>query len=151
AQFRGFGFGQGGTAGDPLRVEWGEAAFNSRHYISYSLRYTVFDFLTINWSGQVRSGTRFTPMVSGDVNGDGNRNDRAFLFAPSATTDTAIANGMQALLANGSKSARDCLSGQLGRIAAPNSCLGPWTTSATLGLSFVAWKARLPQRSRIDF
>ena len=28
------------------------------------------------------AGQRYTPIVSGDVNGDGSRNDRAFIFNP---------------------------------------------------------------------
>ena len=45
------------------------------------------------------SGAPYTPIVSGDINGDGSsRNDRAFIFNPATTADTAIANGMARLL-----------------------------------------------------
>ena len=44
---------------------------------------------------QFRSGKPFTPIVRGDMNGDGYSNDRAFIFDPAATTDPALANGMR--------------------------------------------------------
>ena len=68
----------------------------------------------------------------GDINGDGYANDRAFVFDPaSPTTDPAVADGIRSLLANGSPSARDCLSKQLGTVANRSSCEGPWYTTAT--------------------
>jgi hypothetical protein len=75
------------------------------------------------------SGARFTPMVGGDVNGDGARNDRAFIYSPSSTSDTAVANGMARLLAAAPERARECLSSQLGTIASRNSCSAPWSSS----------------------
>ena len=45
-------------------------------------------------------GARYTPTIAGDVNGDGYFNDRAFIYSPTTTADTALANGMQQLLAN---------------------------------------------------
>src|SRR5205823_2572153 len=59
----------------------------------------------------------------------GARNDRALVFDPVATADTAVANGMRALLAGASPGARSCLQTQVGRVAARNSCTGPWQPS----------------------
>jgi hypothetical protein len=61
-----------------------------------------------------------------DINGDGIVNDRAFVFDPGSTSDTSVARGMQSLLLDGPRAARDCLGSQLGRIATKNSCVGPW-------------------------
>jgi hypothetical protein len=89
--------------------------------------------------------------VAGDVNGDGYSNDRAFIFDPAKVSDPALAAGMQSLLANGSSAAKECLRSQLGQLAGRNTCQGPWTTSATLNISFNPVKARLPQRANISF
>jgi hypothetical protein len=66
------------------------------------------------------------------VNGDGARNDRAFIFDPrdaSVTSDTAVANGMTRLLANATADVRQCLESQFSRIAARNSCRAGWSGS----------------------
>ena len=144
-QFRGFQ----STVGNPLGVEWGTST-TTPHSIGYNLNWNAFDFVRIGWFGQFRSGMRYTPMIAGDVNGDGSANDRAFVFAPT-NADTALANGMQSLLANGSKGAQECLSSQLGKLAERNSCTGPWTSSATMSFSFNPLKVRMPQRASLSF
>ncbi|HJQ20698.1 MAG TPA: carboxypeptidase-like regulatory domain-containing protein [Gemmatimonadaceae bacterium] len=144
-QFRGFG----STAGNPFDVAWGRGAV-SPHQIGYSLGYNFFDFLRVNWFGQFRSGMRYTPLVASDINGDGYANDRAYIFRPTVP-DTAIANGIQALLASGSSSARACLNSQLGHIASRNSCTGPWTSNATMSFTFNPLKVRMPQRASLSF
>ncbi len=144
-QFRGFQ----STVSNPLSVEWGNSS-STPHSIGYSLNWNAFDFVRIGWFGQFRSGMRYTPMVAGDINGDGSANDRAFIFA-STVGDTAIANGMQALLASGSSSAQKCLSSQIGTLAGRNSCVGPWTTTANMSFSFNPLKVRMPQRASLSF
>ena len=145
-QYRGFN----STASDPRATSWGTGS-TPTHQIGYNLGYNFFDFLRVNWFGQFRSGVAYTPVVVGDINGDGYSNDRAFLFDPAVVADTAVANGMQALLANGSKSARECLSAQIGRVAGRNSCRGPWSSNATMSLSFNPLKVRMPQRATLSF
>jgi hypothetical protein len=145
-QYRGFS----STVGNPLEVSWGRSAAGP-HQVGYSVGYNFFDFVRVNWNGQFRAGSRFTPMVAGDVNGDGSFNDRAFLFNPAATTDTAVANGMQALLASGSSAARECLKSQLGQLAGRNSCTAPWTSTANMSISFNPLKVRMPQRASLTF
>jgi hypothetical protein len=81
----------------------------------------------VNLFGRVQSGAPYTAMIATDVNGDGRTNDRAFVFAPAAIADTFAAKAMSTLLNAGQS--RSCLAGQVGRIAAPNSCFGPWTAS----------------------
>jgi hypothetical protein len=146
-QYRGFS----STGGNPLDVAWGRSSFDSRHQIQYRLTYNAFDWVRLGWYGSMRSGTPYTPMVASDINGDGYANDRAFIFNPATTNDTAVANGMRALLANGSASARDCLTRQVGRIADRNSCQGPWTATANLVFSFNPVKVRMPQRANLSF
>jgi len=146
-QFRGFS----STVGNPLDVAWGKSA-STPHQIGYSVGYNFFDFLRVNWFGQFRSGMRYTPMVAGDINGDGSSNDRAFIFAPTTTgLDPAVAVGMQGLLASGSQSARKCLSSQLNKLAGRNTCEGPWTSTASMSFSFNPVKVRMPQRASLSF
>ena len=147
AQVRGFQ----NTAGDPRIVEWARNSFDSRHQISYNIGYNFFDAVRLSWSGSFRSGNPYTPVISGDVNGDGYSNDRAFIFDPATATDPAVATAMQSLLASTSPNARKCLEKQLGTIAGRNSCEGPWTQSAVLNLSLNPLKFRLPQRATLSF
>ena len=139
------------TAGNPLDVAWSRAAGESRHQISYTLGYNFFDAVRVNWFGQFRSGSPFTPVVSGDVNGDGWTNDRAFVFDPARASDPAVASAMRSLLETGSGPARDCLGKQKGVIAARNSCRGPWTSNANLSISLNPMKVRMPQRATLSF
>ena len=146
-QVRGFS----STAGDPTTIEWSRGAFDSRHQISYSLGYNFFDAVRLNWFGRFSSGSSFTPSISGDVNGDGYSNDRAFVFAPGTTSDPTVEAAMNQLLKNGSGPAKECLLSQLGKLASRNSCQGPWTTNANLSISFNPMKVRLPQRATLSF
>jgi hypothetical protein len=146
-KYRGFS----STSGNPLDVFWGRSSFDSRHQFVYTLTYNAFDFIRLGWYGSFRSGLPYTPVVAGDINGDGYANDRAFVFDPAQTGDSTLAAGMRSLLANGSSSARECLTNQLRQIAARNSCQGPWTTTANLTFSFNPVKVRMPQRANISF
>ncbi len=138
------------TAGNPLDVEWGRSSFDSRHQIQYNLGYNFFDAVRVNWFGSFRSGTPYTPTVSGDINGDGYANDRAFVYNPATTADPTLASSMQSLLNSATGNARDCLLKQLGSLAARNSCQGPWISTATMSLSFNPLKFRMPQRATLS-
>ena len=138
------------TAGNPLDIEWARSPFDSRHQIQYNLGYNFFDAVRVNWFGNFRSGTPYTPIVSGDINGDGYSNDRAFVYDPATTADPALAAAMQSLLNGATGNARDCLQKQLGSLAARNSCQGPWTSQATMSLSFNPLKFRMPQRATLS-
>jgi hypothetical protein len=138
------------TAGNPLGVEWASSA-QGPHQVSYSLRYRLFDAVQLSWNGSFRSGAAFTPMVAGDINGDGYANDRAFIFNPASTSDPALADGMRQLLANAPAGTRSCLEKQLGGIAERNSCRGPWTSNASLNMTLDRAKFRIPQRGAISF
>jgi len=138
------------TAGSPLGVEWATSG-QGPHSFNYSLRYRFFDAIDVSWSGMIRSGSAFTPMVAGDINGDGYSNDRAFIVDPPAAGDAALAAGMQQLLANANGRTRECIEKQLGRIAERNSCRAPWTTSASLNVTLDRAKFRMPNRASVSF
>jgi hypothetical protein len=146
-RFRGFT----STAASPLDVAWSRSSFDSRHQLVYTFTYNAFDVVWLSWYGSLRSGTPYTPLVSADINGDGSPNDRAFIYDPTKTADTALARGMRSLLASGTGSARDCLERQLGRIASRNSCQGPWVSASNLTLSLNPARLRLPQRATVSF
>jgi hypothetical protein len=137
------------TAGDPRAISSGRSAFDSRHQIVYNLSANVADVVRLLWYGQFRSGVPYTPMVAGDINGDGYSDDRAFVFDPSRTGDTAVANGLRSLMTRGPSSARECLSRQVGRIADRNSCETPWSALATLTANLNPIKFRLPRRAAL--
>jgi len=146
-QYRGFQ----STVGNPQLIDWSPSGGESRHQITYNLFYNFFDAVRVNWFGQIRSGSPYTPSIAGDVNGDGYSNDRAFIYDPAATADQALAASMRDLLAGSTGAARDCLMSQLGKLAQRNSCTGPWTSSANLNISFNPLKVRLPQRATLSF
>jgi len=125
-QSGGGGFAAATTAGDPNLREWATSDFERRHSIVTTLTYPFSSAVELTAIGRMSSGQAYTPMVGGDINGDGSRNDRAYVFNPAASGDTAIVNGMQRLLGATSGSARECLQAQMGRIATRNSCSGPW-------------------------
>ncbi len=146
-QVRGFA----NTAGNPLTTEWAKSGFNSRHQIVYNVGYNFFDFVRMSWFGSFRSGAPFTPMVAGDVNGDGYSNDRAYIFDPAATADAELSTAMRNLLDDGSHEARACLAGQLGALADRNSCRGPWFSTASMSITLNPLKVRMPHRSSLSF
>jgi hypothetical protein len=84
----------------------------------------------------LQSGARYTPLVAGDINGDGQSNDAAFVFNPATTPDAALRDGLAALLEQAPQAARRCVTTQYGRIAARNSCTGPWTGSLDVRIEF---------------
>jgi hypothetical protein len=145
-QVRGFN----NTAGNPLLKEWARSSFDSRHQIVYNVGYNLFDYVRFNWYGSFRSGSPFTPMVAGDVNGDGYSNDRAFVFDP-ASAEPTVASAMKNLLDNGSTEAKDCLAKQVGRLSERNSCQAPWYSTANLSMTLNPIKWRMPQRATVSF
>jgi hypothetical protein len=125
------------TFASPLEREWARGDFDARHRFQLQFGKTI-KRLTLTLFGTFQSGLPFTPLVNGDVNGDGRFNDRAFIFDPAASPDSAVGAGLRALTANASPRVRDCLLKQLGHAAGRNSCEGPWTAAlnANLGTSF---------------
>jgi hypothetical protein len=143
AQTRGFT----STVGNPFDVQWARGAGDWRHQFQFSLTYNLFNTVRLSWFERFQSGTPFTPVIQGDVNGDGYSNDRAFVYDPAHTADPALASSMQQLLGGASSKVHSCLMSQLGQLAGLNSCEGPWTTNASLNLSLNPLKFHLPQRA----
>ncbi|HXD23540.1 MAG TPA: hypothetical protein VN613_09300, partial [Gemmatimonadaceae bacterium] len=143
AQTRGFS----STVGNPFDVQWARGSGDWRHQFQFSLTYNLLNTVRLSWFERFQSGTPYTPVIQGDVNGDGYSNDRAFVYDPAHTADPALASSMQQLLSSASGKARSCLMSQLGQLAGLNSCEGPWTTNASLNISFNPLKLHLPQRA----
>ena len=129
------GFADATTAGNPNVLGWARSDYERRHAILLTASYALSQSVELTTVTRLMSGTPYTPMVSGDINGDGVSNDRAFIFAAN-TGDTAVANGMSRLLASSSSSVRSCLLSQTGSVANRNSCTGSWQPSADLQLNF---------------
>lgn len=132
----GRGFGGQSTAGDPNVRDWARSDFGRTHSFLATITYPVLNGLEITTISRLSSGTPYTPMVGGDINGDGARNDRAFIFGPAAAPDAEVASAMSRLLTDGSPGARACLEAQQGRVADRNSCTGPWQPSLEFQLNY---------------
>ncbi|MEP6732938.1 MAG: carboxypeptidase regulatory-like domain-containing protein [bacterium] len=132
----GGGFGGSSTSGNPNFVQWGTSDLERRHSLLGTITFPARAWLDITAIGRMTAGQRYTPVVSGDVNGDGSRNDRAFIFNPSAITDTALSNGISRIISNAPARTSECLMSQLGSIATRNSCSAPWTPSLDFQLNF---------------
>ncbi len=139
------------TAADPNVKEWARASGDSRHQIQGNFRYTFHNAVTLSTTVRLSSGTPYTPLISGDINGDGLSNDRAFIFDPSAlnvndSAQVALKSGLQSLLAT--SPAKDCLVSQMGTIAGRNTCQSPWFLNvSSMNVSFVSTALHLPQRA----
>jgi hypothetical protein len=134
------GFAAPTAAADPNVAEWATSDLERRHTLLATLNYPVSDGLDFGVIGRLVSGAPFTPLVGSDVNGDGARNDRAFVFDPATAGDSGVAAGMRALLAAAPSGVRRCLSVQLGRVAARNSCTSAWQPSLDLQINWhPAW------------
>ena len=144
------GFGGGTTSSDPYLTQWARGDRDARHQFTYNIGYTIRQAVSITAFGRVQSGNPFTPMTSGDVNGDGYNNDRAFIYDPASTTDPVLSASMASLLSNAPASVRDCLRKQLGTIAGKNSCQSPWSTSLSLRVALVSQALKIPDRATIS-
>ena len=134
------GFAAPTTGYDPNALEWGPSDLERRHLFVGTVAYPLSKGLEIGATARLTSGVPFTPIVGSDINGDGSRNDRAFIFDPGSASDTAVAHAMAALLRNA------CLENQLGKVAARNSCTGPWQPSLDVQLN---WRPALGSERRL--
>jgi hypothetical protein len=130
------GFSSATTAGDPDVLPTWTSDLERRHGVNGSFTWIARPWLDVTGVLRVQSGQPFTPRVAGDINGDGARNDRAFIFDPATTSDTGVANGMQRLLAEVPGAARNCLLSQMNSVAGRNSCRAPWTTTFDMQFNF---------------
>ena len=134
-QYRGF---DGAGFGDPRAKEWAAGPNDARHVVLLQGGFRTDAIGTLTLFSRLQSGLPFTPVVQGDVNGDGRSGDRAFIPDP-ATADASLATQLRDLMDDGSPAARECLRRYQGRVAERNGCRGPWTQSLN-----VQWSPRLP-------
>ncbi len=110
----------GSTFGDPRATSWGRASSDVRHQFvlqaGRTFLSTVFKGTVVTAVGTVQSGLPYTPIVASDVNGDGFRNDRAFVFPAMSGQGAGL-----------SDAGADCLRRQVGAVARRNACEGPWS------------------------
>ena len=144
-QQRGF---SSNTGANPFDREWGRASSDARHSIQGNFNYTFHNAVTFSTTARLTSGTPFSPIVQGDINGDGQQNDRAFIYDPATVTDPAFKSALEALYATSPM--HDCLMRQLGTVAGRNSCQAPWFFNIqNMQVSFVSSALRLPQRATV--
>jgi hypothetical protein len=122
------------TSGDPRLASWFASANASQELIVGATD------VALSWfrlAARIRfaSGAAFTPLVLQDINGDGLSNDRAFLFDPSQSSDTALARGLTELLNTSDGRVRSCLTRQSQQVAAANSCRTGWTAQVDLAVN----------------
>jgi hypothetical protein len=139
------------TVGSPFAVDRARSSGDARHQVVLNLSYNFFDAVRVSWFSSFRSGTPYTPLVQGDINGDGYSNDRAFIPDPATVSDPQVAAGLRSLLNSGSPGARACLARQLGALAGRSSCEGPWTANANLSVGLNPVKFGLPYRMSLSF
>lgn len=137
------------TFDDPRVQSWERGELDARHQLVMQAG-NVFGPVTATLTGRAQSGLPFTPMVSGDVNGDGFANDRAFIPDPSTTKDPALASGISSLLASSQPAVRNCLARQLGVAAAAGSCEGPWSATLNGQLSIAGNGRFLSRRATVN-
>jgi hypothetical protein len=137
-QYRGF---DGAAFGDPRPIEWASGPQDARHIFVLSGGFSAPHLGTITGFSRIQSGLPFTPIVQGDINGDGRSGDRAFVPDPASAGDPALASQLSALMANGSDAAKACLAANVGRVPDRNGCRGPWTQSFSM-----QWTPQLPSK-----
>lgn len=124
----------------PLALVRAPSDLDRRHLVQFRYTLPVARWAEVGLAGRLVSGAPYTPLVSGDVNGDGAANDPAFVPDPATWEDQEGAAAMRALLDGAPPSTRACLRGQLGRVAGRNSCRMPWT--AELDVQTNLWPAQ---------
>ncbi|NUS98995.1 MAG: carboxypeptidase regulatory-like domain-containing protein [Gemmatimonadaceae bacterium] len=136
-QYRGF---DGAAFGDPRTREWAPNVNDARHVFLISGAVEIPKTGTVTLFSRIQSGLPFTPIVQGDVNGDGRWGDRAFIPAR-GSGDASLDAQLASLLGSGSKTARDCVRKYLGQVAERNGCRGPWTESLNMQIA-----PRIPEK-----
>lgn len=134
---------------DPRYVEWAPGLRDIRHQVLAQAGRVFGNGVSATVAARLQSGSPFTPVVQGDVNGDGVGGDRAFVFAPSMMSDASSQQAMNGLLRDAPSWARECLVRQLGRPAGLNSCRGPWTLASNAQLSVGGSTLHLGERVNI--
>jgi len=128
----------GTTAGYPDQVERLPGAQPTHQFVianRFPLRLWVFNS---NIRFVLTSGIAYTPMVVGDINGDGYSNDRAFIPNLAQSASGTLASSLNEMLAQAPSGVRACILEQQRRIAAANSCRGPWSGRLDWTMTFAS-------------
>jgi len=139
------------TAGNPNITPWATSDNERRHNIQATATWPVHPSVELTAVFSYTSGQPYTPLVGGDINGDGSTNDRAFIYNPAATADTGLANGMHRLLATAPDRIRSCLESQLGTIAGRNTCTSAWYPNVSLQINYRPDRFGLNRNLMISF
>ncbi|HEY0778657.1 MAG TPA: hypothetical protein VGD56_11885, partial [Gemmatirosa sp.] len=146
-----FGYQQTPTRGNPDVLPFASADQDIRHNLIGTATFPLNASFEVTGIGRLTSGAPYTPTVNGDVNGDGARNDAAFIFNPNTPgLDTALAAGMQRVLASAPSAARKCLESQIGDVAGRNSCRGPWVPGLDVQFNYKPDRLGLQRRLTIS-
>jgi outer membrane receptor for ferrienterochelin and colicin len=120
-----------GDPGDDDRGTWGPSDFERRHTLVFSALWRAPAGFRVSGILRSQSGTPWTPMVFGDINGDGlDTNDRAFLSRSLQFENAAERDQFLEFL-----NEHRCLIEQEGTVVQRNSCRNPWFNSLDLRLS----------------
>jgi hypothetical protein len=128
-QYRGF---DDAAFGDPRSAEWSPGNDDVRHVVVLTAGIATHDFGVLTLFGRFQSGLPFSPLVQGDVSGDGVGRQRAFIPDPAVAGDTLLGRKLRTLLASGSSTARACIASQMGHVPERNGCRGPWSASLNM-------------------
>lgn len=140
------------TTGSDPRVLSHQASSTPSHSLRGTLHFNPIRKFSIISILRLESGFRFTPLVIGDINGDGYSNDRAFIFDPeAASTHPQVAAGISSLLKSAPSAVQKCLKRQINSVATANSCTGPWSLNMDLQASLSTYDMFNMQRIRVDF
>lgn len=137
-QFRGF---DGAGFGDPREREWAPNASDARHVLVLTGGFSHPKTGTITMFSRAQSGLPFTPLVQGDINGDGRGGDRAFIPAFRNVSSASSATPLDELFQKSPANIKKCIAVNEGRVAQRNGCRGPWTQSLNL-----QWRPPMPQK-----
>lgn len=104
--------------------------------------------LSLSGIARFDAGERYSPVVLGDVNGDGRgSNDLAFIPKfQNSPTDTSRLSAALAELAAGSSRVRQCLTRQQGTIAQAGSCVAPPNLAIDVALAWFPTTPALVRR-----
>jgi Carboxypeptidase regulatory-like domain len=139
------------TDGDPNITPWGTSDLERRHNIQAIATWPLHPSVELTAIVSYTSGQPYTPLVAGDINGDGSANDRAFIFNPKTVADTGVANGMTRLLATAPQRIKACLETQLGSIAGRNSCFSEWYPNISAQVNYRPDRFGLKRNLMISF
>jgi len=137
------------AAADPRLVQNGIDLESAPHLFSLAWNdFPIFDLIYISANVRVAPGMRYTPMIAGDVNGDGLSNDRAFIPSP-ATAEGTTAAALQTLVNGATPAVRRCLERQFNTLAERGSCRAPALVGASMNVAFNPQKIGLPKRATL--